>query len=191
MEKEEIYSFLAETEWRTRSNESCSYSKEWHENGCDSLFKKFLSLFIAQAPWRFVYVVLIISTISMGWFAYENAGDAIGLKASATSDVAYTQDNAVQAASNWLYTQTYFGDRVTALNLTCISSGPESYEALARFTALDYRIDSTGALHHLSMNHTVSMKIIKGNVVSVVEGSRDIISDPQTGPMTSLEERVF
>ena len=154
------------------------------------MFKKFLSLFIAQAPWRFVYVVLIISTISMGWFAYENAGDAIGLKASATSDVAYTQDNAVQAATDWIYGQTYFGDRVTAMNLTCKSSGAVSYDALARFTALDYKVDSTGALHHLPMNHTVSMKIVKGNVVSVVEGSRDIMTDPQTGPTTTLEESI-
>lgn len=155
------------------------------------MFKKFLSLFISQAPWRFVYVVLIISTISMGWFAYENAGDVIGLKASATSDVAYTQDNAMQTASNWIYGQTYFGDRVTALNLTCTSSGPGAYNALAMFSVLDYKIDSMGALHHLPMNHTVSMKVVKGNVVSVVEGSRDVIADPQTGPATTMEESFF
>jgi hypothetical protein len=155
------------------------------------LFKKFLSLFVSQAPWRFVYLVLIISTISMGWFAYENAGDVIGLKASAASDVTFTQDNAVQMASNWIYGQTYFGDRVTALNLTCKSSGPMTYDAYAVFTALDYKVDSTGALHHLPMNHTVCMKIVKGNVVSVVEGTRDIISDPQTGPVTSMEESLY
>lgn len=160
-------------------------------NGSDSLFKKFLSLFIAQAPWRFVYVVLIISTISMGWFAYENAGDAIGLKASAASDIAYTQDNAMQTASNWIYGQTYFGDRVTALNVTCTYASPGSYNALANFTVLDYKVDSTGALHHLPSNHMVAMKIVKGNVVSVVEGYRDIISDPQTGPMMTMEDSIY
>ncbi len=127
----------------------------------------------------------------MGWFAYENAGDAIGLKASATSDVAYTQDSAIQAASYWIYGQTCFGDRVTAMNVTCTSSSSGSYDALARFTVLDYNVDSAGALHHLPMNHTVSMKVIKGNVVSVVEGSRDIMRDPQTGPMMTMEESVF
>jgi hypothetical protein len=155
------------------------------------MYKKFLSLFVAQAPWRFVYLVLVISTISMGLFAYDNAGDVIGLKASAASDASFTQDNAAQTASNWLYGQTYFGDRVTALNLTCKSSGTGSYDAYAVFTALDYKVDTTGALHHLPMNHTVCMKIIKGNVVSVVEGTRNILTDPQTGPMTSMEESFY
>jgi hypothetical protein len=140
---------------------------------------------------RFVYLVLIISTISMGWFAYENAGDVIGLKASAASDVTYTQDNALQIATNWIYGQTYFGDRVIALNLSCKSSGPMSYDAYATFTALNYKVDATGALHHLPMNHTVDIKIIRGNIVSVVEGARDILKDPQTGPMMSMEESIY
>ncbi len=156
------------------------------------MFKKFLSLFISQAPWRFVYVVLVISVISMGWFAYQNAGDAIGLRASASSEVAYTQENALKTANDWLYGQTYLGDHMNVTNAMCQTSGAGSYDVTALYTAMDYRIDKqTGALHHVHSNHTVSMKIVNGQVVSAVDGSRDILQGPMAGPTDSLEEELY
>jgi hypothetical protein len=156
------------------------------------VFKKFLSLFISKAPWRFVYVVLVISVISMGWFAYQNAGDAIGLKASASSDVAYTQENALKTATDWLYGQTYLGDHMDVVNATCNASGARSYDVTALFTALDYRVDrQTGALHHQPSNHTVSMRIVNGYIVSATDGSRDILQRPMTGPAGILEEDLY
>lgn len=158
------------------------------------MFKKFLSLFISQAPWRFVYVVLVISIISMGSYAYQNAGDVIGLKASASSDISYTKESAVTAANNWIYAQTCFGDRINpgTLNMTFNGVGIGSYEAMATFSALDYKIDmETGALHHLSANHTVNMHIVNGRVVSATEGFRDLVRYQISGPVASVEEELF
>lgn len=166
--------------------------QEIGKNGSVTVFKKFLSLFISQAPWRFVYVVLVISVISMGWFAYQNAGDAIGLKASASSDVPFTQENALKTATDWLYGQTYLGDHMDVVNVTCNASGTGSYDVTALFTAMDYRVDKqTGALHHQPSNHTVNMRIINGHITSAVDGSRDILQGPVTGLTGSLEEELY
>ncbi len=152
--------------------------------GCDSLLKKFLSIFLLQFPDRFACLVIILGIVSLGSFAYDTVGLPIQ---TASAEGASGGDSAVNAAVNWVYLHKCFGDRIRpdTIRASVLPADGGSYRVTLDFTSLEYRIDlDTGGLHHIPFNHTVDLLVAHGRVVSAAEGLRDLIRDPAYGPVT-------
>ncbi len=154
------------------------------------MHKKFLSLFISKLPDRFAFVVLVISILSLGSFAYENVGFPIQIANAETSGV----DGAKTSALNWVFMQKCFGDRIKpdTVVMDVHHVGDNSYRILVDFVSLEYKVDlHTGGLHHIPVNHTVDMLVAQGHVVRASESLRDLLHDQVSGPVTGVSRECI
>lgn len=152
------------------------------------MFGKFLSIFISKAPDRLVYLILIISVLSLGTFAYDHVGMPIQM-ASASSDASLTSKGAVDAAVNWVYEQKCFGDRIKLDSMNATAGQPSNggYDVLVKFDSLEYMTDiNTGALHHLPVSHSIDVRVVDGKVAYAAEGFQNLMQEQENGPLSNL-----
>lgn len=150
------------------------------------MFKKFISIFLSKFPDRFSCLVIIISIVSLGSFAYETVGLPIQ---TASAESLHTGDAAASSAVSWAYMQKCFGDRIKPDTIVTDvqGAGSDSYNVKLDFVSLEYKVDmGTGGLHHIPVNHSVEMVVANGKVVSAYEDYRDLINDQVFGPVTDV-----
>jgi hypothetical protein len=154
------------------------------------MLKKFISIFLSKFPDRFACLVIIICIIVLGSFAYETVGSPI----QTASAEGFVSDNAASAAMGWVYMQKCFGDRIRpdTVNVTTGAAGNGAYHVTVDFVSLEYKVDlGTGELHHIPVNHTVSMLVSQGKVISAAEGLRDLVNGQVYGPVTDVSREYL
>lgn len=149
------------------------------------MYREFISIFLSKLPDRFACLIIIVSIISLGSFAYDNVGLPIGTASAETipSDVAATH-----TAVNWINMQPSLGDRINSdsIKTTTDAMGSGLYHVTVDFTSLEYKVDTTtGGIHHISANHALDMLVSGGRVVSAVENMCDLMSGANS-PLADL-----
>jgi len=151
-----------------------------------NVFREFASIFLRRLPDRFVLVILVVSIVSMGSFAYENVGLPIQ---TASAQVAPDGANATSVAICWLSVQACFGDHILpdTINSSVLSAVNGTSRIAVNFNSLIYRIDPiTGGLHHANVSHSVEITVQNGRVVSALENSSNLLDGPVTSPMSDV-----
>ena len=150
------------------------------------MFDEFVSIFLRKLPDRFALLVLLVSIISLGSFAYEHVGLPIQI---ASAQVAPENANATSVAVSWLSMQQCFGDRILldTVNTTILSADGGTSHMTVDFQSMIYRVDqTTGGLHHAVESHSVDIIVQNGSVVSAVENMRDLMNNPIASPMSAV-----
>jgi hypothetical protein len=153
-----------------------------------NVFDEFVSIFLRKLPDRFALLVLVISIISLGSFAYEHVGLPIQI---ASAQVTPENANATSVAVSWLSMQPCFGDRVLldTVNTTILSADGGTSHMTVDFESMIYRVDQvTGGLHHSVESHSVDVIVQNGSVVSAVENMRDLMNSPIVSPMSAVSQ---
>jgi len=150
------------------------------------LFRKFVSIFLSKFPDRFACLVIIISIVCLGSFAYETVGLPIQ---TASAESLHSADGAAASAVNWAYLQKCFGDRIKPETVVTDvhSAGNDGYDVKLSFVSLEYKVDlGSGGLHHIPVNHSVDMVVSQGKVVSAYENYHDLIEGQVCGPAADV-----
>jgi hypothetical protein len=155
------------------------------------MLKTFISIFLSKFPVRLACLALIVSIFVLSSFAYDTVGPPFRIAGAATVP---SGDPAQGEAINWVYTQKCFRDHIVPDTIVA-STEPVRDGACnvnVNFVTLEYRVDpGTGGLHHIPVNHTVSVLVSQGKVVSASEGLRDLINGQVYGPVACVSREYM
>jgi hypothetical protein len=155
------------------------------------MLKTFISIFLSKFPDRLACLALIVSIVVLSSFAYDTAGPPFRIAGAATAP---SGDPAPDAAIGWVYTQKCFsGHIVPDTIVTSTEPAPDgACNVNVDFVTLEYRVDPwTGGLHHIPINHTVSVLVSQCKVVSASEGLRDLINGQVYGPVAGVSREYL
>jgi hypothetical protein len=150
------------------------------------VFREFISIFLSKLPDRLALVILVVSIICLGSFAYEHVGLPIQ---TASAQTLPNNTNATSIAVSWLSIQKCFGDNIMpgTINTTIQSASNGTYCMTVDFISMIYRVDPvTGGLHHVEQSHRVAVIVQNGMVVSAMENTRDLINGQIITPLSDV-----
>lgn len=150
------------------------------------MLRKFVTLFLSKLPDRLSCLIIIVCIVTLGSFAYETVGLPIQ---TASAQATSPADNAATAAISWVNAQNTFVDRInhSYINTSSVAADNGAYHVTVDFTSLEYKVDrASGGIHHIPVNHTISMMVDNGKVMSAIDGIHDLMADYANSPLADV-----